>query len=95
MQNRYFDYLIDQSFQGVNRHFVLSFQNRTDRTIHKIYYIPKVELKDYVIIEEKSFFDQPIKNYLKTCDNIRKIAAGQGDDHTTGCLLDYPCFKGF
>ena len=22
-----------------------------------------------------------------------KIATGQGDDYTTGCLLDYPYFK--
>ena len=34
-----------------------------------------------------------IKNYLKTNDNIRKIATGQGDDYITGCLLDYPFFK--
>ena len=26
-------------------------------------------------------------------DNIRKIATGQGDDYTTGCLLDYNYFK--
>ena len=26
-------------------------------------------------------------------DNIRKIATDQGDDYTTGCLLDYPYFK--
>ena len=25
--------------------------------------------------------------------NIRKIVTGQGDDYTTGCLLDYPHFK--
>ena len=30
---------------------------------------------------------------MKTYDNITKIATGQGDDYTTGCLLDYPCFK--
>ena len=29
----------------------------------------------------------------KTYENIRKIATGQGDDYTTGCLLDYPYFK--
>ena len=28
-----------------------------------------------------------------TYENIRKIATGQGDDYTTGCLLDYPYFK--
>ena len=29
----------------------------------------------------------------KTYENIRKIATGQGDDYTTGCLLDYSYFK--
>ena len=31
----------------------------------------------------KIFFDRPIENYLKTYENIRKIATGQGDDYTT------------
>ena len=35
----------------------------------------------------------PIENDLKTYGNIRKIATGQGDNCTTGCLLDYPNFK--
>ena len=26
-------------------------------------------------------------------ENITKIATGQGDDYTTGSLLDYPGFK--
>ena len=87
-QNRYLDYLIDPSFQGANRVFVLSFENKTDREVHTGYHIPKVEIKDYnVIIDERKFFDQPIKNDLKTFDNIRKFAIGQGDDYTTGCLL--------
>ena len=42
------------------------------------------------MIDGRSFFNQPIKNDLKAYDNIRKIAPGQGDDYTTGCLLDYP-----
>ena len=40
----------------------------------------------------ESFFDQPIKNNKVTYENIRKIATGQGDDYTTGCLLDYSSF---
>ena len=40
-----------------------------------------------------NFFDQPINNDTKTYENIRKIATGQRDDFTTGCLLDYPNFK--
>ena len=45
------------------------------------------------MINGENFFDQPIKNNKITYDNIRKIATGQGDDYTTGCLLDYPYFK--
>ena len=39
------------------------------------------------------FFDQPVKSDRRTYDNVRKIATGQGDDYTTGCLLNYPYFK--
>ena len=45
------------------------------------------------MIDGKSIFDQPVKNDKITYENIRKIATGQGDDYTTGCLLDYPYFK--
>ena len=45
------------------------------------------------MINGENFFDQPIKNNKVTYENIRKIATGQGDDYTTGCLLDYPYFK--
>ena len=41
----------------------------------------------------KIFFDQPVKNNKITYENIRKIATGQGDDYTTGCLLDYAYFR--
>ena len=44
------------------------------------------------MINGENFFDQPIKNKKITYENIRKIATGQGDDYTTGCLLDYPYF---
>ena len=37
--------------------------------------------------------DQPIKVYMKTCYNIRKITTGQLDDYTTGCWLDYNFLK--
>ena len=42
---------------------------------------------------DEFFFDQTVKNALRTYDNIRKIATGQGDDYTTGSLLDYPYFE--
>ena len=45
------------------------------------------------MINGRNFFDQPIKNELKTYDNIRKTAAGQNDNYKTGCFSDYPYFK--
>ena len=92
-QNRYLNNLINPSFQGVNGLFVLSFENENDRTSHSTY-SPKVEIKDSnVMIDGKNLFDQPINSITITYENIRKIAAGQGDDYTTGCLLDCSYFK--
>ena len=34
-----------------------------------------------------------INDQIKKYDEIRKIATGQGDDYTTGYLLDYQYFK--
>ena len=45
------------------------------------------------MIDGQNFFYQPVKKNLKTYDNIRKIETGQGDDYTTGCLLDYNYFS--
>ena len=44
---------------------------------------------------KKNFFDQPVKNNKITYENVRKIAMGQRDDYTTGCLLDYIYFKNY
>ena len=92
-KNRYLNHLINPSFQGVNRLFVLSFENEDNRKSHSTYYLPKVEIKDYnVMIDGTNFFDQAINSMTKTYENIRKIATGQGDDYATGCLLDYSYF---
>ena len=54
----------------------------------------KVEIKDYIVkIDGKNLFNQPINNGIKTYENIRKIDTGQRNDYTTGCLLDFSCFK--
>ena len=45
------------------------------------------------MIDGKNVFGQPINSMIKTYENIRKITIGQGDDYTTGCLLDYTYFK--
>ena len=45
------------------------------------------------MIDGRNLFDEPINTMTKTYKNIIKIAAGQGDDYATGCLLDYSYFK--
>ena len=93
-QNPNLNHLAEPIFQGVNRLFVLAYENYTQRTSAKGYYLPNVQIKFYnVMINGENFFDQPIKDNKVTYENIRKIATGQGDDYTTGCLLDYPYFK--
>ena len=73
----------------------MAFENDAQRTSNKRYYIPNVEIKDYnVMIDGKNVFDQPVKNKIMY-ENIRKVATGQGDDYTTGCLLDYIYFKNY
>ena len=58
--------LIEPSFQGVNRLFVLAFEDYAQRTSNKRYYIPNVEIKDYnLMIDGKNLFDQPVKKLIK------------------------------
>ena len=71
--NRYLNYLINPSFKGVNRLFVLSFENENDRTSCSNYYLSKAEIKDYnVIIDGKNFFNQPIK-LMKILEKLLQI----------------------
>ena len=71
----------------------MAFGSDDNRTARNSYYLPTVEIKDYnIVINGENFLDQPIKNNKVTYDKIRKIATGQGDDYTTGCLLDYLYF---
>ena len=49
-------------FQEVNRYFVLSFENNTERAVHTKYFLPTVEIKNYnIMIDRQNFFDQPVK----------------------------------
>ena len=92
-RNPNLNYLVEPSFQGVNRLFVLAFENDAQRTASDRYYLPTVQIKDYnIMINGENFFDQPIKNSNVTYESIRKIATGHRDDYTTGGLLDYSYF---
>ena len=68
--------------------------NRGLRSSRTKYLFPRVNITNYNgLIDGRNFYDQPINNSIKQYDEIRKTATGQGDDYTTGCLLDYQYFK--
>ena len=78
------NYLIDLTFNKVNRLFVLSFEKEEDRTSLSKYYTPKVEIKDF------NFFDVPVKN-KEAYEKIMSMS--KNNDYTTGNLLDYEYFS--
>ena len=93
-------FALDASFPGVRRLFVLVVgnteggANNVERNNHTKYSLPRVNITNYnLLIDGRNFYDQPINDIIKQYDEIRKIATGQGDDYTTGCLLDYQYFK--
>ena len=94
--------LLNASFQGVKRLFVLAYVIAADDNAdqepgikdNKKYFLPRGEIKNYnVLIDGRNFYDQPINDLIKQYDEIRKVSTGYGDDYTTGCLLDYAYFK--
>ena len=93
-------FLLDASFQGVDRLIVVAFDNTNDgnnkveRDSHKKYFLQRVNITSYnVLIDDRNFYDQPINDQIKKYNEIRKITTGKRDDYTTGCLLDYQYFK--
>ena len=61
-QNPNLNHLVEPSFQGVNRLFVLAFENDNYRSSARRYNLPTVEIKDYnIMINGENLFDQPIK----------------------------------
>ena len=87
--------LLDSSYQGVKRLFVLVYDNTAGNNqvfvdSFKKYFLPGVKIEDYNIqIDGRNFYDQPINDPIKQYNEIRKVSIGPGDDYTTGCLLDY------
>ena len=64
------NYLLDPTFNKVNRLFVLSFKNQDDRTSFSKYFTPKVEIKDFnVLADGKGFLDVPVRKQRRS---IRK-----------------------
>ena len=80
-------FFLNASIQGVNRLFVIAFDNfnngdnKVERVSHTKYFLRRVDItKCNVLIDGRNFYDQPINDQIKKYDEIRKIATGQEDD---------------
>ena len=87
--------LLNASFQGVKRLFVLAYfiadggNDEAGIKSNKKYFLPRGEIKNYnVLIDGRNFYDQPINDLIKQYDEVRKVSTWHGDDYTTGSLLD-------
>ena len=98
-EEKYIRKLLYSSYQGVKRLFVLTHNHTAGNEqvsvdSFKKYFLPRVKIENYNIeIDGRNFYDQPINDSIKQYDEIRKISTGQGDDYTTGCLLDFAYFE--
>ena len=98
-EEKYIRELLDSSWQGVKRLFVLAYNNkeRNDKVSVdslKKYFLPRFKVENYNIeIDGRNFYDQPINDSIKQYDELTKISTGQGDDYTTGCLLNFAYFE--
>ena len=77
--------------------FVLPYgsgNNATDENSYKKYFLPRLKIKNYDIeIDSRNFYYQSINDSIKQFDETRKVSTGQGDDYTTGCLLNFSYFE--
>ena len=92
--------MLDASFQGVKRLFILAFDDTTngtkhvERISHQKYFLPRINITNCnKLIDSMNFYDQPIGNQIKKYDEIRKIMTGQGDNYTAEYLFDFQYFK--
>ena len=87
---------LDPSFQGVNRLFVMAY-NRANgqptRSGQQKYHLPRIDLEKYnVIIDGRNFYDNPIESDIEKYRELKKVMIGEGEDYTTGSLLDFNYF---
>ena len=66
-------------------------ERHDERTGHTVSFIPFLEMKKYVMIN--GLLDQPVKNNIRTYNNILKITIRQADNYTIGCLSYYLYFN--
>ena len=59
---------------------------RVSTDSHRKYFLPRVNMTIYnVLIDGRSFYDQPIDDQINKYDQIRKITTEKEDDYTDAC----------
>ena len=90
---------LDSSFQGVNKLFIMAYNNTENanqptRNGRRKYCLPRIDLNKYnVIIDGRNFYDNPIESDIEKYRELKKVMIGKREDYTTGSLLDYNYFK--
>ena len=83
--------MIHPTFRSSNRLSVQSFKdggNDPKRDYFDKYYMLSVKIKDFnVLINNKQFFEKPIKSKREAYENL--VEMSRNKDYTTGYLLDY------
>ena len=88
---------LDPSFQGVNRLFLMAYDNvnanRSTRDGRTRYYLPTININKYnVIIDGRNVYDNPVESDIEKYRELKRVMIGKGEDYTTGSLLDYNYF---
>ena len=94
-----FDIMIEPTFQGANRLFVLAYGNAANdadtRESTSRLFLPYRLIDSYnVSVDGRHVFESPIKEGDgRGYEHLRSIMIGNGDDYTVGSLIDYNYFK--
>ena len=82
-----YKYFFESNFAGVNGLLALIYPN-------KVLFTKKGINKNYnIIINGKNFYDRLVDIDIKRDKEIKKLAAAQDENCTTGCFLDYEYIK--
>ena len=89
----------DGIYQRVKKLFLLANENAAGNNqvsvdSFKKYFLPRVKIENCnTEIDRRNFYDQSNNESIEPYGDVRKVLTGQGDDYTTGCLLDFASFS--
>ena len=97
-KNHYIRELLNASYQGVKRLFVLTYRDRggaieLQLILTENIFFQEWKLQIATFNDGRNFYDQPINDLIKQYGEVTKVSTGQDDDYATGCLLDFAYFE--